>query len=183
MQIKMDQILLFAKTHFEKNVEKSTLWNGRQIRNACQAAAALAEHEAYGADESVETPESNVAQFVARLEVRHFQKVDTAMRDFNDYMINVCGEDFSGIAKMKSERDDDFEPPRRYQEQHFGYEHQSLMPSSVQQSDRYPSNDGLVQYGGGYAAQRAGPYGPPDQRPRQRWAPSSREQERSHFSS
>ena len=181
MQIDVEQILLFARSHFEKNMDKSTHWNGRQIRNACQAAAALTEHEAFGMNDSIQTPNLEVSQPIPRLEVRHFQKVDNAMRDFHEYMTNVCGEDFSGVAKMKNERDDDYEPPRRYQE-HFGQDHHSSMLHPASRSDAY-SPDDVPPYWGekGYAAHRASPFSPHDQRSRQQWAPFSRDQERQHF--
>ncbi|KAI9683767.1 MAG: hypothetical protein M1822_005957 [Bathelium mastoideum] len=160
MQINVDQIMHFARSHFEKNIDKSTRWNGRQIRNACQAAAALAEHEAYGTSDGIHSPEFEFPPPLIRLEVRHFQKVDSAMREFYDYMASVCGEDFSGVAKMKSERDDDYEPPQRY---------------AYSPDDRAPS------YAGGYGLQRGSSLGTHEQRPRQRWSSFSREQERGHF--
>jgi len=118
----------------------------------------LAEHEVFDTDDGIATPEHDFPQPIARLETRHFHKIDNAVREFHDYMTNVCGEDFSGIAKMKSERDDDFEPPRRHSEQH------------------------LTPYSGGYEAQRGGPFGAPEQRSRQqRWGSFSRDQERPYF--
>ena len=178
MEINMDQILHFARSHFEKNVDKSTRWNGRQIRNACQAAAALAEHEAFGTNDSIHTPDPEVPLPVARLEVRHFQKIDSAVREFHDYMSNVCGEDFSGVAKMKSERDDDFAPPRRYQEHHPRHDHQGPMPQPFPRPDAHPPDVRLTQYGEGYEAQRPNSFGPNEQRSRQRWGSFSRDQER-----
>ena len=187
MQINIDQILYFARSHFEKNIDKSTRWNGRQIRNACQAAAALAEYEAFGTSDGIHAPDFDIpATPSARLEVRHFQKVDNAMREFHDYMTNVCGEDFAGAAKMKGERDDDFEPPRRYPE-HLGsggggYE-QHAAPPMLRRSprpDAYSPDDGGPSYGGGYGPQKSGSSGQYDQRSRARWPSFSRD-ERPYF--
>ena len=168
MQFNIDHILSFARTHFENNVDKSTRWNGRQIRNACQAAAALAEHEAFDASGDIPSTDFELQTPLACLEVRHFQKVDSAMREFYDYMTNVCGEDFSGAAKMKSERNDDYEPPRRYQE-HNGYGHAG--PGVFRRASRPEaySPDDMVSPYGGHGLQKFGSFGPYDQQPRQRW--------------
>ncbi|KAI9709709.1 MAG: hypothetical protein M1820_003111 [Bogoriella megaspora] len=181
MQMDIEQILSFAHVHFEKNIDKSTRWNGRQIRNACQAAAALAEHEAFGSDEGIYTNDSHISMPIARLDVRHFQKVDNAMREFYDYMANVCGEGFSGVAKMRSERDDDYEPPRRHSEQ-LGYEHGP--PPNFRRSprlDAYSPEEGMPPYGGGFSTQRNSSFSPHEQRSRHRWSSFARDQDRSHF--
>jgi hypothetical protein len=180
MHIDVEQILAFAQSHFAQNVNKATRWNGRQIRNACQAAAALTEHEAFGMHDGIHTPDPSQPVATCRLEVRHFQKVDNAMREFHDYMTNVCGEDFSGVAKIKGERDDDYEPPRRYQEHH-----PMPMPRSPR-LDGYPPEEGLGlsggPYGGGGYAGRGGQFSP-QERSRPRWAPFERElgRDRQHF--
>jgi SpoVK/Ycf46/Vps4 family AAA+-type ATPase len=174
MKIDVDEIMKFAKEHFFKNEKKSTRWNGRQIRNACQAAAALTEHEAFDGciHDGLHTPDFSTVQPVAKLEVRHFQKVDSAMREFHEYMASVCGEDFSGVARAKAERDDDYvyEQPRRYPEP---------VPHSPK-ADAYDGDNGLgLSYGGGGGGGIYG--GPPrwggagysphdrDQRPRNPW--------------
>jgi hypothetical protein len=55
-------------------------WNGRQIRNTCQAALALAELEAQGgAYEDVESPD-----VVVNLEVKHFKKVADIHLEFTE---------------------------------------------------------------------------------------------------
>jgi len=186
MNIDIDGILNFAKSHFATNVDKATRWNGRQIRNACQAAAALTEHEAFGMNDGIHTPDSSFSQPVARLEIRHFQKVDNAMREFHEYMANVCGEDFSGVARMKGERDDDYEP-RRYPEQQSQQRFIAHDPVPIPRSpglDPYAPEDalGLTGYsgGGGYAAQpqRGGMYSPPERDQRSRRWPPPREPER-----
>jgi hypothetical protein len=199
MKIDTDEIMNFAKDHFTQNENKATRWNGRQIRNACQAAAALTEHEAFDGcmHDDIHTPEPSAIQPVARLEVRHFEKVDSAMREFHDYMANVCGEDFSGVARNRGERDDGYvyEQPRRYPEQRFSSHDPVAMPNSPRADAYEPDNGfGLSIYGGG-----GGGYGGPsrgggamftphdrDRRSRPRWGSGggpgpggfSREQER-----
>jgi hypothetical protein len=96
-------------------------------------------------------------------------------------MTNVCGEDFSGVAKMKGERDDDYEPPRRHPEPR-SVGHDLAPMSRSPRSDAYAPEDGLglTTYAGGGQAQRGGMFSPPDreQRSRQRWGPFPREQDR-----
>jgi hypothetical protein len=194
MQINEDQILKFAKNHFAQNEGKMTRWNGRQIRNACQAAAALTEHEAFDGciNDGIHTPDPSAIQDVALLEVRHFQKVDNAMREFHEYMTSVCGEDFSGGARMRMERDDSFktkveredeyEPrDRRYQEQRFAGHDPAPLPRSPK-PDPYGPEEGFgsSSYVGGGCG--GGGYGGPPRAGGGVLSPHDREQRsRSRF--
>lgn len=175
MEVNRDHILQFARDHFENNVEKSTRWNGRQIRNACQAAAALAEHEAFGSNDGIHTPEPGAPLPVARLEVRHFQKIDSTVREFHDYMTNVQGDDFSAVAKMKSERDDEYVSSRRHQDHYNSHEHTlGQVAPPFPRSGAHPPDGGPTHYGGGYDNQRPVKFGPNEQHPTPRWGPYSR---------
>lgn len=72
-------------------------WNGRQIRNACQTALALAEFEAHkGNDETVNDPNAAV-----HLQVKHFQTVADAYLGFMVYMKDIYGVDADERAKEK----------------------------------------------------------------------------------
>ncbi|KAF3765641.1 P-loop containing nucleoside triphosphate hydrolase protein [Cryphonectria parasitica EP155] len=72
-----DAIRAFALQHFDANdsIDKQGLrWNGRQIRNACQTALAMAEFEALEGDMSAEKePSSHV-----HLKLKHFLTVEKA---------------------------------------------------------------------------------------------------------
>lgn len=82
--IVVDDIESFAKGHYEN---KDARWNGRQIRNACQTALALAEFEAQGnSHTAVLKPDA-----VVHLKVSHFETVQQAYLDFTRYMNSVYG--------------------------------------------------------------------------------------------
>ncbi|KAL7933939.1 hypothetical protein V8C35DRAFT_302826 [Trichoderma chlorosporum] len=75
----------FAATHFLQH--KEARWNGRQIRNACQTALALAEYEAQGnSHEAILKPDA-----VINLCERHFETVRNAYLEFADYMNKLYG--------------------------------------------------------------------------------------------
>ncbi|KAK0631215.1 hypothetical protein B0T14DRAFT_559036 [Immersiella caudata] len=62
-------------------------WNGRQIRNACQTALALAEFESTKADDA----SLNAQTSLVSLEVKHFQKVADAYLGFIEYLRDIYG--------------------------------------------------------------------------------------------
>ncbi|KAI0834648.1 hypothetical protein F5Y06DRAFT_306691 [Hypoxylon sp. FL0890] len=69
--------------------EKNARWNGRQIRNACQTALALAEFEAQGTDEDgARNPDAKV-----RLGVSHMKIVANAYLEFIKYLEDVRDAD------------------------------------------------------------------------------------------
>ncbi|KAI1146151.1 hypothetical protein F4825DRAFT_441591 [Nemania diffusa] len=75
----------FAKQHFRDH--EYSRWNGRQIRNACQTALALAEFDAHGGKiQSEEDTEITVA-----LQLKHFRLVQTAYLDFGHYLGDIRG--------------------------------------------------------------------------------------------
>ncbi|KAK7912129.1 hypothetical protein PG985_014610 [Apiospora marii] len=83
--IVVDDIESFAKNHYEEN--KDARWNGRQIRNACQTALALAEFEAQGnSHTAVLKPDA-----VVHLKLSHFETVQQAYLAFTRYMNSVYG--------------------------------------------------------------------------------------------
>jgi hypothetical protein len=75
----------FATTYWRNNPKAR--WNGRQIRNACQTALALAEFEAQGSDHGAVLD----ADAAVNLEVKHFQKVADANLDFMGYLKDIYG--------------------------------------------------------------------------------------------
>ncbi|KAF4541302.1 AAA family ATPase [Lasiodiplodia theobromae] len=70
----------FATKHFSDHPEAR--WNGRQIRNACQTALALAEYEAQGNSHAA-TPKPDIE---VELNVEHFEVVRNAYLEFTKYM-------------------------------------------------------------------------------------------------
>ncbi|CZR49554.1 uncharacterized protein FPRO_15913 [Fusarium proliferatum ET1] len=93
--IKIDDFRIgsFAQEHFQEHPKAR--WNGRQIRNACQTALALAEFEAQGnSHEAILNPDALV-----KLEVRHFELVRNAFLEFANYMNDVYGVDSARRAK------------------------------------------------------------------------------------
>ncbi|KAH7136820.1 hypothetical protein B0J13DRAFT_81180 [Dactylonectria estremocensis] len=83
----------FASQHFAQHPHAR--WNGRQIRNACQTALALAEFEAQGnSHEAILKPDA-----VVRLTVAHFNTVRNAYLEFNKYMNDLYGSNAARRAK------------------------------------------------------------------------------------
>ncbi|KAH8879758.1 P-loop containing nucleoside triphosphate hydrolase protein [Thozetella sp. PMI_491] len=81
-------------TDYWRNYPKAR-WNGRQIRNACQTALALAEFEAQGGNhEAIEDPDALVG-----LEVKHLKRVSDAYLGFLEYLKDIYGVDAEERAK------------------------------------------------------------------------------------
>ncbi|RYP92923.1 hypothetical protein DL770_000973 [Monosporascus sp. CRB-9-2] len=93
IEIKEDEILKFAQEYFEtRHGEK---WNGRQIRNACQTALALAEFRAQGGSyKRVEHVDA-----VVELQVEDLKTVSKAYLQFIQYLNDVRGNDVDRWAK------------------------------------------------------------------------------------
>lgn len=105
IDIREPDILHFAERYWRKN--KKMRWNGRQIRNACQTALALAEYEAQrGAVQDRQTldakseakREVNIAAKV-ELTQRHLEKVADAYLEFMKYLKDIYGRDPERRAK------------------------------------------------------------------------------------
>ena len=75
----------FAAEHFRRHVYNR--WNGRQIRNACQTALALAEFDAHGGAIDGETNRDALVE----LQLKHFKTVRTAYLDFGEYLGRIRG--------------------------------------------------------------------------------------------
>ncbi|KAH9213339.1 hypothetical protein DL95DRAFT_367299 [Leptodontidium sp. 2 PMI_412] len=91
--IVIDDVAAFALDHYTSHPQAR--WNGRQIRNACQTALALAEFEAQGnSHESVLKPNALV-----HLKLSHFQTVQKAYLEFAQYMNSLYGSTSTTRAK------------------------------------------------------------------------------------
>lgn len=83
----------FASDHFLEH--HNARWNGRQIRNACQTALALAEFKAQGNSlEAIILPDA-----VIELTVEHFNTVRNAYVEFTNYMTDLYGSSAARRAK------------------------------------------------------------------------------------
>lgn len=83
----------FATKHYYEHPQAR--WNGRQIRNACQTALALAEYEAQGnSHEAILKPDA-----VINLNETHFQIVKNAYLEFTNYMNTLYGTEPAQRAK------------------------------------------------------------------------------------
>ncbi|KAI3317698.1 hypothetical protein HD806DRAFT_514024 [Xylariaceae sp. AK1471] len=99
-KIKEKEILKFAKRHFRR-AEKEGLgtWNGRQIRNAFQAAIALVEYESQQTKEGDPRPTLGEPQF---------NTVAESSREFDRYLVSTLGAADSDIARREEWRFDRF---------------------------------------------------------------------------
>lgn len=93
--VKIDRMEIgsFAAKYFAEHPHAR--WNGRQIRNACQTALALAEFEAQ--DKSLKDTEN--PNTVVNLRVEHFEVVRNAYLEFTKYMHDLYGSTSARRAK------------------------------------------------------------------------------------
>ncbi|KAL8417222.1 hypothetical protein RB596_007371 [Gaeumannomyces avenae] len=93
--VEHDQVKDFIAEHWINN--PGARWNGRQIRNACQTAIALAEYEARGTGGSghdvANIDAEDEALDVVNLSVGYFEKVAKEYYGFMEYYRNVYGVD------------------------------------------------------------------------------------------
>ena len=93
IEIETKRLIKFATEYW--NVHKKMRWNGRQIRNACQTALALAEFESQGArHEKIMDENAEI-----RLTLKHMKTVGKAYLEFNQYLDDVYGRDAERRAK------------------------------------------------------------------------------------
>ncbi|KAI1734072.1 hypothetical protein F4680DRAFT_365008 [Xylaria scruposa] len=99
-KIKEKEILKFARRHF-RQAEKEGLgtWNGRQIRNAFQAAIALVEYDSQQMKDGGPRPTLGEAQFSI---------VADSSREFDRYLVSTLGAADSDIARREEWRFDRF---------------------------------------------------------------------------
>lgn len=93
LTIDEDEILAFAEHYWTYN-EKGR-WNGRQIRNGCQTALALAEFKAQGSShERIIHADAEV-----KLQVEDLKTVSSAYLDFYAYLTKIYGKDLDRRAR------------------------------------------------------------------------------------
>ncbi|KAK3308297.1 uncharacterized protein B0T15DRAFT_572501 [Chaetomium strumarium] len=98
IEIEEDRIIDFVRHYFETH--KNEKWNGRQIRNACQTALALAEYRAQRSNYERVTDTTAVV----RLEVDNLRMVSNSYLQFMKYLNEVRGKGVERWAKQMSIR-------------------------------------------------------------------------------
>ncbi|WPH01351.1 Hypothetical protein R9X50_00419300 [Acrodontium crateriforme] len=93
LEFEEKDLLRWAQFHWDRcKRTKSAPWNGRQIRNACQTVAALAEFDNGG-----------------KITVDHLKAVAKASAEFDNYLKSVHGGDNAFRAKRVQDRRDDYD--------------------------------------------------------------------------
>lgn len=103
IEIEHNEIISWAMSYWRSN--KKMRWNGRQIRNACQTALALAEYDAAHPTEG--SPVEAAAQGDStvekaakiRLTISHLETVAKAYLEFMRYLHEIYGKDADRRAK------------------------------------------------------------------------------------
>ncbi|KAL1883328.1 hypothetical protein Daus18300_000386 [Diaporthe australafricana] len=99
-KIKQKEILKFAARHFRRlEKEGYNTWNGRQIRNACQTAIALVEHEAAHLKEG---------QALPVMGKQHFETVAEGSKEFDRYLKRTLHGGDDEIAMRDQWRNDSY---------------------------------------------------------------------------
>lgn len=98
LEIEKPQILNSAEKYW--NTHTKLRWNGRQIRNACQTALALAEFDAQGGDHR----KINDQNAVVKLTVKHLETVSAAYLEFMRYLEKLYKTDQDRLAHKRGYR-------------------------------------------------------------------------------
>lgn len=98
LSVDQEAILQYVEEFWRKH--KSMRWNGRQIRNACQTALALAEFEAGGGNHKrIIDPNAEV-----ELRVAHLETVSRAYLEFMKYLKKLYKADHDRLAQKRGYR-------------------------------------------------------------------------------
>lgn len=95
IRIEEDEIIAAAAKHWREH--KDARWNGRQIRNACQTALALAENDAQPKGQKYSIKGKSTEKVYLKLE--HLKIVSDSYLEFTDYLKAVHGADSEGRAQ------------------------------------------------------------------------------------
>lgn len=139
----------FALQHFRQHLYSR--WNGRQIRNACQTALALAEFDAQGGALDIDGEVDKTA--VVQLQLKYFKTVQKAYLDFGKYLGDVRGTQGDRRAvdlNLRARTDTPYQASSRFSqprdEQPRRQQHQNLHPHHLHahrsSSDMSQSNFG-----------------------------------------
>ena len=95
IKIDIDDIEEYIRSYWDMNEEAR--WNGRQIRNACQTALALAEYDAQPPNKKYDLSVHSDAK--VHLKEDHIKRVSDAYLKFHQYLKKVHGTDSETRAK------------------------------------------------------------------------------------
>lgn len=112
IEVEHDEILSWAVEYWRRN--KKMRWNGRQIRNACQTALALAEYDAQhptgSTPDEVASQEEGAVEKTAKIKltIGHLETVAKAYLEFMRYLHEIYGKDAERRAKAMGIRAREF---------------------------------------------------------------------------
>lgn len=111
LPLKLDEegILEFALSHWKQHQHGKSQWNGRQIRNAFQIAAALARFEIRSAAQKARKAgivHQSATPTQGELNARHFRAVAKTSHHFELYMHETMGKTEAELAYEHRERSD-----------------------------------------------------------------------------
>ncbi|KAK2762446.1 AAA family ATPase [Colletotrichum kahawae] len=107
----------FASQHY--NDQPFNRWNGRQIRNACHTALALAEFDSQknGSEISLEIDNATPVS----LQLKYFKVVQKAYLDFGEYLANIqgtVGDDRAFQQRLRARKNTPFEKQSLFDSHH-----------------------------------------------------------------
>lgn len=103
-------LIKYAESHFHQQESGDKRWNGRQIRNAFQSALALGNYDRIQLRQKAPEADRDKMKFMKiKLSKVNFKKIAETARDFEDYIVNLRGED-AFLAFGEEVRDDNFDP-------------------------------------------------------------------------
>lgn len=113
MVIHEEKILEFAEQNFfqQKARGKSSIWSGRQIKDAFQSAERLARFEARRMMSRRSEANKLLGVVPPELDVKPFQAMAERSKDFEDYMRETTGKSWAAHARDAGEREDEWELP------------------------------------------------------------------------
>ncbi|KAF5549496.1 aaa family atpase [Fusarium mexicanum] len=108
MKVDDADIKEFALDHYREN-DQRVRWNGRQIRNAFHIAVALAQNDAIN-----KANRTGKKYRAPTLRAKHFDTVEKASSEFDNYLKSVLGMGQADRAKQEGRRRDDWSQEESY---------------------------------------------------------------------
>ncbi|KAJ5692483.1 hypothetical protein N7462_001906 [Penicillium macrosclerotiorum] len=109
LKVEEESILEFAVSYWRQHQHGKGRWNGRQIRNAFQIAAALARFEARSAAQKLKKLNASASEIEClqgELKARHFKTVAETSHHFEMYMHETVGKTEAELALEQGNRAD-----------------------------------------------------------------------------
>lgn len=115
-------IIKFARGYYDNPGHRDARWNGRQIRNACQTALALAEFRAHERTNKMIDSEFRETKPAVHLKVKDLKTVSNAYLEFINYLNELRGFDADAWAKRSKLRAQDVDFWRKMAELKYAEE-------------------------------------------------------------